>query len=205
MAKLKDTVVDGNIELTGDVTLQNTMAINGIATDGTERQNYQACNHNNNCIVGYGNYTADNGNTHIYGVAVKSITKDNDVTVDGIQIAHTDVSTVTSLSSGWNYYGSSSANLPTVRRYGKVVSLTGALTNTAAVTINTSHVKVFTIPSGYRPSQDVLVMCQGSGANEFVLQVKANGEVYFGRYGTSSFASVSSGSWFPFHACWVME
>ena len=203
MAKLKDTNIDGVLEVTNDITLGHKMAINGITTEGDVRENIQPCNQSNNCVIGYGNYTADNGNTHIYGVAVKSITKDNDVTVDGIQIAHTDVSTISSLSSGWAEYGS--GTLPVVRRYGKVVSLTGAIKNTAAVTLNTTHVKVFTIPSGYRPSQDILVLCQGSGANEFVLQVKANGEVYFGRYGTSSFGSVSSGSWFPFHACWVME
>lgn len=203
MAKLKDTVVDGNIELTGDVTLQNTMAINGIATDGTERQNYQACNHNNNCVVGYGNYTADNGNTNIYGVNVKAITKDNNVTVDGIQIARTDTSTITSFSSGWANYGTGTS--PTVRRYGKVVSLTGALKNTEAITINATHVEVFTIPSGYRPSQDLLVLCQGSSTNKFVMQVKTDGTVCFGRYGTNSYTEANSGSWFPFHACWVME
>ena len=203
MAQLKDTKVDGQLEVTGDITFGHKMAVNGTATDGTTRENFQPCNQSNNCVVGYGNYTADDGNSHIYGVAVKAITKDNDVTVDGIQIAHTDTSTVTSLSSGWSDY--STGTSPVVRRYGKVVSLTGALKNTSAVTLNTSHVQVFTIPSGYRPSQDVLVLCQGSGANEFVMQIKTSGAVYFGRYGTSSFGEVSSGSWFPFHATWVME
>lgn len=203
MAKLKDTNIDGVLEVTNDITLGHKMAINGITTEGDVRENIQPCNQSNNCVIGYGNYTADNGNTHIYGVAVKSITKDNDVTVDGIQIAHTDVSTISSLSSGWAEYGS--GTLPVVRRYGKVVSLTGAIKNTAAVTLNTTHVKVFTIPSGYRPSQDILVLCQGSGNNEYVMQIKTNGEVYFGRYGTSSNVQANAGSWFPFHACWVME
>ena len=203
MAKLKDTNIDGVLEVTNDITLGHKMAINGITTEGDVRENIQPCNQSNNCVIGYGNYTADNGNTHIYGVAVKSITKDNDVTVDGIQIAHTDVSTISSLSSGWAEYGS--GTLPVVRRYGKVVSLTGAIKNTAAVTLNTTHVKVFTIPSGYRPSQDILVLCQGSGNNEYVMQIKTNGEVYFGRYGTSSNVQAGAGSWFPFHACWVME
>lgn len=205
MAKLKDTNIDGVLEVAGDVTLGHKMAINGITTDGTVRENLQPCNQNNNCIIGYGNYTADNGNTHLYGVAVNTYTKDNSMTVDGVQIARTDSSTITSYSSGWTHYGSSSGNSPTVRRYGKVVSLTGALTNTAAVTLNTTHVKVFTIPSGYRPSQDVLVLCQGSGNNEFLLQIKSNGEVLFGRYGTSSNTQANAGSWFPFHACWVMD
>lgn len=205
MAQLKDTVVDGNLDVTGFVTFPNKLGLRGTDVDGNARHNIQPCNQNNNCVLGYGNYDADNGNTNIYGVAVEIITKDNNFQVDDIQLAHTDTSTITSFSSGWSYYGTASANSPTVRRYGKVVSLTGALTNTTAVTLNTSHAQVFTIPSGYRPSQDVLVLCQGSGANEFVLQIKTSGAVLIGRYGTSSFSEVSSGSWFPFHACWVME
>ena len=203
MAQLKDTNIDGKLEVTGKVYLPNTQGIYTADTDGTYRQNYQGLNGNNNCVIGYGNYTAENGNTHIYGAAVKAITKDNSVTVDGIEVAHTDISTITSLSSGWSDY--STGTSPVVRRYGKVVSLTGALKNTTAVTLNTSHVKVFTIPSGYRPSQDILVLCQGSGNNEYVMQIKTSGEVYFGRYGTSSNVEAGSGSWFPFHACWVME
>lgn len=205
MAQLKDTTVDGVLNVNKDIEFAHKMAINGTASDGTSRENFQPCNQSNNCVVGYGNYTADDGNTHIYGVAVKAITKDNDVQVDGIQIAHTDTSTITSLSSGWNYHGSSTGNYPTVRRYGKVVSLTGSLTNTSAVTLNSTHIKVFTIPSGYRPSQDIIVLCQGSSANEFCIQVKPDGGVYFGRYGTSSFSSVASGAWFPFHVTWIME
>ena len=203
MAKLKDTNIDGNLEVTKDITLGHKMAINGITTNGDSRENIQPCNQSNNCVIGYGNYVAENGNSHIYGVAVKAITSNNDVTVDGVQIAHTDVATISSLSSGWVEYGT--GTMPVVRRYGKVVSLTGALKNSAAVTLNTTHVKVFTIPSGYRPSQDILVLCQGSGNNEYVMQIKTNGEVYFGRYGTSSNVQAGAGSWFPFHACWVME
>lgn len=203
MAKLKDTNIDGTLEVTKDITLGHKMAINGITTEGDSRENIQPCNQSNNCVIGYGNYVAENGNSHIYGVAVKAITSNNDVTVDGVQIAHTDVSTISSLSSGWVEYGT--GTMPVVRRYGKVVSLTGALKNSAAVTLNTSHVKVFTIPSGYRPSQDILVLCQGSGNNEYVMQIKTSGEVYFGRYGTSSNIQAGAGSWFPFHACWVME
>lgn len=204
MAQLKDTTINGNIEITGDILLPNTATISGETTDGVVRENFQPCNHNNNCVVGYGSYYNDDGNTHIYGSAVNVYTKDNDFKVDNVQLAHTDVATITSLSSGWANYGSS-ATTPTVRRYGKVVSLTGSLTNTAAVTLNTTHTQVFTIPSGYRPSQDFVISCQGSGANKFCLQVKTDGGVYIGRYGTTSFASVASGAWFPFHATWVME
>ena len=204
MAQLKDTVVNGNIELTGNITLQNAKSIYGIDADGVARQNLQSCNGNNNCVIGYGNYALDSGNTHLYGVAVKVYTKDTDFQVSNIQLARTDTETITNLASGWANYGSS-ATAPVVRRYGKVVSLTGSLTNTESVTLNSSHTLIFTIPSGYRPSQEFVILCQGSGANEFCVQIKTDGGVYFGRYGTTSFSSIAAGAWFPFHATWVME
>lgn len=164
-------------------------------------------NSNNHTLINNAAHldTANISDTYIYGRAVHIDTNDTNFIVDSIQLAHTDKSSISSYSSGWTYYGTASANTPTVRRYGKVVSLTGALTNTSAVTLNTTHVKVFTIPSGYRPSQDIIILCQGSGANEFVLQIKTDGGVYIGRYGTSSFSSIAAGQWFPFHVSWVME
>lgn len=204
MAQLKDTNIDGVLETNDKVNLPNNKGIYTKDVDGTYRQNYQGCNNNNNCVIGYGNYSAENGNTHIYGVAVKAITVNNDVTVDGIQIGHTDKDSITSLASGWADY--STGTTPTVRRYGKVVDLSGVLKNTTTVTLNTTGVKVFTIPSGYRPSQDVFVLCQGSNAAEWLLQVKTNGEVYFARYSDgTTFASMESGKWLPFHATWIMD
>lgn len=205
MAKLKDTNINGALEVTGGVTLGHKMTIRGTTTDGSIRENLQPCNQSNNCVIGWGNYSNNDGDTNIYGASVNVTTQENSIKVDNIQIAKTETAAITSYSSGWNYYGSAAGNTPTVRRYGKVVSLTGAMTNTEAVTLNTTHVKVFTIPSGYRPSQDVLVLCQGSNYNEFVLQIKSNGEVFIGRYGTSANAQAGAGTWFPFHACWVME
>lgn len=164
-------------------------------------------NSNNHTLINNAAHldTENISDTYIYGRAVHIDTNDTNFIVDSIQLAHTDKASISSISSGWTYYGTASANTPTVRRYGKVVSLTGALTNTGAVTLNTTHVKVFTIPSGYRPSQDIIVLCQGSGANEFCLQIKTDGSVYIGRYGTSSFSSVAAEQWFPFHVSWVME
>lgn len=183
--------------------------IYALNSDGTTPSGavFVGRNDSNHTLINYEAHlnTAKTSDTYIYGSAVHVDSNNTDFTVDGVQLAHTDTSTISSYSSGWTYYGTASGNAPTVRRYGKVVSLSGALTNTSAVTLDSTHVKVFTIPSGYRPSQDVLILCQGSGANEFLLQIKTNGEVYIGRYGTDSFAQVNANSWFPFHATWVME
>lgn len=179
--------------------------IYALNTDGTEPSDavFIARNSNNHMLLNYTAGTDKNSSTYIYGNGVHFRTNDDDVTVDNIQIAHTDKAEISSLSSGWAVYGTGTT--PTVRRYGKVVSLTGSLKNTATVTLDTTHVKVFTIPSGYRPSQELVVECQGSGMNKFALQVKTDGGVYFGRYGTDSYVTAAAGAWFTFHVTWVME
>lgn len=254
--------------LTGNLTLNGTnlyanniyMNANGSTTgfiygktpDGANVGNIQPVNENGNCVIGWGNYNNESGdtnlyghnvriyavnsdgtlpsgtvfaarnnsnntlinynaslqptktsNTVIYGSAVLIRSNNDDFNVDGIQLGHTDSETITSFSSGWAIYASGTT--PTVRRYGKVVDLSGTLKNTSEVTLNTSHIKIFTIPSGYRPSQEIAVVCQGSNANKFVIQVKTNGEVCFGRYGVSSFTEISSGAWFPFHVTYIMD
>lgn len=67
MAQLKDTTVNGNVELTGKLMLPNSIGIYALDTDGEYRQNIQPCNANNNCVIGYGNYVKNDGNTNIYG------------------------------------------------------------------------------------------------------------------------------------------
>ena len=181
--------------------------IYALNSDGSEPAGavFVARNSNNHTLINNEAHLTPSkiSDTYIYGRAVHIDTNDTNFIVDSIQLAHTDKATISSFSSGWASYGSGSN--PTVRRYGKIVSLTGALKNTTAVTLNTTHVQAFTIPSGYRPSQDMIVVCQGSGANKYLLQVKTDGTVSIGRYGTTSFIEASAGSWFPFHVTWVME
>lgn len=162
-----------------------------------------ARNTNNHMLINYAAQADKNSSTYIYGDGVHVRSNDDDFTVDNIQLAHTDITTITSLSNGWAIYGSTTT--PTVRRYGKIVSLTGTIKNTSAITLNSSHVEAFTIPSGYRPSQEIVVVCQGSGANKYMMQIGTNGSCRIGRYGTTSFGEAPANSWFPFHITWVME
>ena len=193
---------EGDTNIYGD-----NVHIYALNSDGTTPSGavFVARNSNNHTLINHEAHLEPTkiSDTYIYGRAVHIDTNDTNFIVDSIQLAHTDSATITSLSSGWDVYGSSTT--PTVRRYGKVVTLTGALKNTSATTLNATHVKVFTIPSGYRPSQDMIIVCQGSGANKFIMQITTSGAVNFGRYGTTSFSEVASGAWFPFHATWIME
>ena len=107
------------------------------------------------------------------------------------------------LASGFALYGSEAV---TARKYGKVVTVTGTLKNTAAKTYDTSPVDMFTVPSGYRPSNTVYAVCQGSNFHKWVLTINTAGEAKIQRYGTAS-ASVqaAAGSWLPFTVTYVQE
>lgn len=119
------------------------------------------------------------------------------------EVSDTEVSSITSYADGWEAYGIS--DVAKVRKSGNVVTLSGAMKNTAAVTLNTTNVNVFTIPEGFRPPQSVFAICNGSGINRWHLTVQANGKVMFSRYGVSSYVSAAAGSWFPFTLSWVVE
>ena len=67
MAQLKDTTINGSLEVSNRINLPNTVGIAALDTDGEYRQNIQPCNANNNCVIGYPNYNKADGNTNIYG------------------------------------------------------------------------------------------------------------------------------------------
>ena len=117
--------------------------------------------------------------------------------------------TITTFESGWAVYDQYST--VTLRKCGRVVTLTGALRNTQAKTLGSEGILVFTIPEEYRPAQDrQLCVFQGSGSNRYCVSVYGtggshSGEVRFERCTNgTSFASMSSGSWFPFHMTWIL-
>ena len=117
---------------------------------------------------------------------------------------------ITTFSSGWDVYSTDPAAPITLRRCGKFVDLTGMIRNTTAVTLNATQVTIFTIPEGYRPSQTMTMLSQGSSMNVFVIRIKASGDVTFERYRSTnststSYSSISEGAWFPIHAAWIMD
>lgn len=73
--KLKDgdTVVlntqngANNIEASRSIQVANGKSYFGTSTSGDIRNNFQPCNTNNNCVIGYGSYSAEEGATNIYG------------------------------------------------------------------------------------------------------------------------------------------
>ena len=107
------------------------------------------------------------------------------------------------LNSGYSVY-TSGKNLR-VRKTGKIVQINGVFKNNSSVTSSTTAVKFATIPSGYRPSTEQVKVCQGSDMNRWTLIVNSSGEMFWSRYGTSSYATASSGRWLPYTMTYMID
>lgn len=68
MAQLRDSVIDGNLEVTGDLIFKtNDKSILSIHPESGEASNMLHLSQNGNTVVGLGGYNNQNGNSHIYG------------------------------------------------------------------------------------------------------------------------------------------
>ena len=68
MAQLRDSVVDGNLEVTGNIVLKTTNnSVQGIHPKTGEISRMVHMNNYGNLIIGYDGYVNKNGNSHIYG------------------------------------------------------------------------------------------------------------------------------------------
>lgn len=67
MAQLKDTTIDGTLEISDKVILANGKDYCGIHPTTGEAQSLLSMSSSGNAIVGYHGYANRNGNTHLYG------------------------------------------------------------------------------------------------------------------------------------------
>lgn len=68
MAQLKDTTINGDLEVSKDIILQtNNTCLYGIHPSTGERHQMIYMSNNGNTVIGSGGYSNANGNTHIYG------------------------------------------------------------------------------------------------------------------------------------------
>lgn len=124
-----------------------------------------------------------------------------------------DVSNVNSgwvdctLESGFEVYSDTAPPLQ-VRKHGNVVHLRGVLKNTTDVTpTSDTSTKIATLNSAFAPKYAELFVCQGSGANRFVLQIQSDGSVFISRYSNSTTANekISAGAWLNCFATWFVD
>ena len=96
-----------------------------------------------------------------------------------------------------------------IRRQGKVCWLWGCLKNTSPVDSSQEQL-LFTLPSKYRPPQEVLGVMQGSGNCRWMLMIRPNGRVTLSRYAGSAtstswvYETVGTGSWININCSWIL-
>lgn len=127
---------------------------------------------------------------------------------DGYRLDKAVKTQTLTLSSSFGTYASDGGAdfTPRVTRVGPIVFLSGMLTNTATMTLNTTEVIVSTLPSWAKPRTHVDVLQQGSSVHIWWMRVSADGKLIFSRYrstGSTSYESQAAGKQFPITACWI--
>lgn len=108
-------------------------------------------------------------------------------------------------SSNFENYGGTANNNPKYRKIGKVVILQGITTPVEKTPDDTTQLELFTIPEEIRPSKVFYQLCQGTGANKWLLTINTNGMVTFSRYGTANLVSAKPGNWLPFNIVYFID
>ena len=70
----------------GKIILPNAKSFYGTNSNGAIRNNFEPCNINDQCVVGYGSYTASEGETRIFGNVIRMYSKDYIVSNTGFII-----------------------------------------------------------------------------------------------------------------------
>lgn len=117
------------------------------------------------------------------------------------------------VDSGWKTATLSSAftlysdNEPVkYRRVGKLVEIRGTVKPTAEIAGSDTWYTIFTLPLGYRPSGNRIVLQQGSGASIWLSSVDASGNVSFARYRSgASYATASTSVWLNLHLDFLID
>lgn len=74
----KNIILDskaGDVKCSSSVVIPNASSFIGTNTSGELINNFQPCDSNNDCVIGYGTYEYSEGNTNIYGTDVNIYTK----------------------------------------------------------------------------------------------------------------------------------
>ena len=100
---------------------------------------------------------------------------------------------------------------PTLRVSGNVVELHGEIQPTASISGSTTYYAICTLPYDYAPHHDICVLQQGTNQQIWMLRIfkrdhaETPCKVMFARCRSgSSWSSVSTSTWLPFHATWIV-
>ena len=196
----------GNINANTSFVVRNGSSFQGTNASGEIRNNLQPCNTNDNCVIGYGSYTAGEGATNIYGKTIS-------LTCDDLKLNGTSYDSgwkTPSISSELTNHDSNTSNALKYRRVGKVVDICGSVSpTTTSALADGKSVTAFTLPSGYRPARTRTYLCQGSNLSIFMLQIQSGGAVAISRYrdtGATAYpTSVATTTWLPISATFTID
>lgn len=113
--------------------------------------------------------------------------------------------------TGWRYPTIASSftatsNTPRARRIGKTIVFTGAVNPSKKLSGSSDKVTICTLGDNYRPSNQINILCQGSGQNKWLLTIETTGTVSFSRYGTTAaYVDANTSTWLPFHTSWFVD
>ena len=90
------------------------------------------------------------------------------------------------------------------RKIGKTVEIIGTVKPAEELDANTDYT-IATLPSGYRPKADRVMIMQGSSMNRWQLIVTANEQLRAGRYGTTERLNIPTSAWLPLCDTFVVD
>lgn len=94
-----------------------------------------------------------------------------------------------------------------IRRIGKIVHLQGIIKNYHEISASEQDKEVFSIKEEFRPSQRLIFVQQGSGANKFILIINTDGQCSIGRYSNNATTAntIPENSWLNCFATWMVD
>ena len=123
----------------------------------------------------------------------------------GINKGAVEIVNITTINSNFKLYRT--GEYPRIIRFGNVVFLEGCLSPSKSLTMSSTsnQYTMITIPTGYRPSREMIFVCHGSTLCLWLLRINTSGECIFERYRKGdAYATPASGNWLPFSAVWIL-
>lgn len=103
-----------------------------------------------------------------------------------------------------NFTSYTTGTTPEYRKIGNIVEIRGSVKPTSEIIGSTTGITIFTLPTGFRPTKDILEVCQGSGRNVWLLHIKTSGAVTIARYGTTSVENIPTSAWLSFNKTFMI-
>lgn len=197
------------VHVSGSIILNNDKQINGIsvpteAHPKAEERQVLKFNANNNTVLGYGGYVAQEGVTNIYGNGINlysksTITFNNTNVLDFISDSGWKAPTI---NSNFKTHGD---NPLKYRKVGKVVNISGAVKPSKTLTMDKdTWYTVFTIDTGWDPVNGTVYLV-GQGSNDKIFTYRFDGKTFqLGRYRSgASYSNASTDSAFYFNMTYI--